>query len=59
MGQGGRLRRALIWLILFFAAPLLIVARLSLSEPVRAQPPYTPVFSFADGWAGFLRSSGN
>lgn len=40
-----------LWLALFFLAPLLIVARLSLSESAQARPPYRPVFDFADGLA--------
>jgi putrescine transport system permease protein len=33
-----------LWLLIFFLAPFLIVLKISLSEPVLAQPPYVPVF---------------
>ncbi len=38
------------WLIVFFMIPFLIVVKISLSEAAIAQPPYKPVFDFADGW---------
>ncbi|PCK88753.1 putrescine/spermidine ABC transporter permease [Rhizobium sophoriradicis] len=41
------------WLLLFFLAPFFIVFRISLSTTAIAIPPYEPVFSLADGWAGF------
>lgn len=37
-----------LWLFVFFLVPFAIVFRISLSEPVIAQPPYSPLFS-ADG----------
>ncbi|MGO7972826.1 ABC transporter permease subunit [Rhizobium ruizarguesonis] len=40
------------WLLLFFLAPFFIVFRISMSTTAIAMPPYEPVFSFADGWAG-------
>ncbi|MGO8205107.1 putrescine/spermidine ABC transporter permease, partial [Rhizobium ruizarguesonis] len=43
------------WLLLFFLAPFLIVFRISMSTTAIAMPPYEPVFTFADGWAGLLR----
>lgn len=42
-----------LWLLIFFLAPFLIVAKLSVSEPAIAQPPYTPTFNFWDGPAGW------
>lgn len=39
-----------VWLILFFLVPLLIVARLSLSESAKARPPYRPIFESAETW---------
>ncbi len=42
------------WLLLFFLAPFFIVFRISMSTTAIAMPPYEPVFSFADGGAGFL-----
>jgi putrescine transport system permease protein len=43
-----------LWLIFFFAAPGLIILRISLSQSAIAQPPYTPVFDLAAGWAGLM-----
>lgn len=40
------------WLMLFFLAPFFIVFRISMSATAIAMPPYAPVFSLADGWAG-------
>jgi putrescine transport system permease protein len=37
-----------LWLLLFFAVPFLIVARISFSAAVSAMPPYTPVVGFTD-----------
>ena len=37
------------WLLIFFLAPFIIVAKLSLSEPAIAQPPYLPAMNFWDG----------
>lgn len=33
-----------LWLLVFFMVPFFIVAKISLSESVRAAPPYAPVF---------------
>jgi putrescine transport system permease protein len=48
-------RRAVIlvpylWLAIFFLAPFVIVLKISLSQSVLAQPPYTPVLDLAAGW---------
>jgi putrescine transport system permease protein len=58
-----RIGRALVvgppylWLSVFFLAPFAIVVKISMSDPVTAQPPYTPVLdwrgTFAD-WRDFL-----
>jgi putrescine transport system permease protein len=60
-----RIGRALVigppylWLAVFFLAPFAIVVKISMSDPVTAQPPYTPVLdwrgTFAD-WRDFLLS---
>ncbi len=42
----------LLWLLVFFALPLAIVFRLSLSRTAVAQPPYEPLFDLTRGWAG-------
>jgi putrescine transport system permease protein len=39
------------WLVLFFLVPFLIVLKISLSTTAIAQPPYTPVFDPAAGFA--------
>lgn len=41
-----------LWLAFFFLAPFAIVLKISLSHDVIAQPPYTPVFDFSQGWQG-------
>ena len=42
----------LLWLSLFFLVPFLIILRMSLSDPALAQPPYKPLFDWAQGWEG-------
>jgi putrescine transport system permease protein len=42
-----------LWLGIFFLVPILIVLKISLSDPASAQPPYLPVFELSD-WTGFL-----
>jgi len=47
LGVSGRTQVVLVpflWLALFFLIPFLIVFRISFSEPVIAQPPYSPLF---------------
>lgn len=39
----------MVWLILFFLIPFAIVAKVSLSEPLIAQPPYSPLLDWSDG----------
>ena len=41
-----------LWLVLFFVVPSLIWLKISLSQTVLAQPPYTPVLDLAEGWQG-------
>jgi putrescine transport system permease protein len=38
------------WLAAFFLVPFLIVLKISLSQTVIAQPPYTPLFDLSAGW---------
>ncbi len=51
-------RRALLigvpflWLVVFFAAPLLVAFRISLSQATTAIPPYLPVLVPGGGWEG-------
>jgi putrescine transport system permease protein len=56
-GDGRRqwLRAALVlpylWLLLFFLAPFFIIFKISLADPLVAQPPFTPLFDWAAaGW---------
>ena len=51
------LRRATVvpylWLLLFFLAPFLIILKISIAEPVIAQPPFTALLEWgANGFAG-------
>lgn len=45
-----------LWLLVFFLAPFLIVLKISFSEAVIAQPPYTPTFSLSEGLSGIWQS---
>jgi putrescine transport system permease protein len=45
-----------LWLALFFLLPFLIVLKISLSDDAVAQPPYSPGFDFAAGWAAIRES---
>jgi len=42
----------LLWLLVFFFAPFLIVLKISLSDTAIAQPPYVPTLDLAAGWTG-------
>jgi putrescine transport system permease protein len=41
-----------LWLLVFFVVPFVIVAKISLSQTVIAQPPYLPVLDLGAGWQG-------
>lgn len=60
LGAGQRILLAVpfLWLILFFAAPFLFVAKISLSQAVAQRPPYEPVFSWSEGWNVFVEKLG-
>jgi putrescine transport system permease protein len=55
----GRLAAALVpglpfaWLALFFLAPFVITLKISLSDPVLAQPPYLPILDWSAGYSGW------
>jgi putrescine transport system permease protein len=52
LGLGGRalvIAVPLVWLAIFFLIPFLVVAKISVSEPMIAQPPYAPLTEW-DGW---------
>ena len=42
-----------VWLLIFFLAPFALVAKLSLSQPAIAMPPYIPAMDFLDGPIGW------
>ena len=42
-----------LWLAIFFLAPSVLAAKLSLSQPAIAMPPYIPAFDFVDGIRGW------
>jgi putrescine transport system permease protein len=46
-----------LWLLIFFLAPFAIVVKISMSDPVTAQPPYAPVLHWSGAlaqWRDFL-----
>ncbi|MBC7158199.1 MAG: putrescine ABC transporter permease PotH, partial [Rhodobacteraceae bacterium] len=36
----------MLWLLVFFLIPFVVVAKISVSEPLIAQPPYAPLFEW-------------
>jgi len=38
-----------LWLLLFFLTPFLIILKISLADPLIAQPPFTPLLEWVDG----------
>lgn len=59
LGKGQRWRRyalaiPYIWLLIFFLSPFLIVMKISLADPVIAQPPFTPLFDDAGHFQGTI-----
>lgn len=45
-GRGLVILVPLIWLLVFFLVPFVVVAKISLSEPLIAQPPYSPLVTW-------------
>lgn len=41
-----------LWLVVFFALPILMAFRISLSQAATAIPPYLPVWQQGSGWTG-------
>jgi putrescine transport system permease protein len=39
-----------LWMVLFFLVPFGFVLKISLSQTAIAQPPYTPVLDWSEGW---------
>jgi putrescine transport system permease protein len=58
VGRAGIIGLPALWLGLFFALPLLIILRMSLSQPASAQPPYRPLLDLAAGWEGLKAFAG-
>jgi putrescine transport system permease protein len=50
-GQGLTLAIPYLWIAAFFLAPMLLIAKISLSHSVLARPPYEPRFLPTDGFA--------
>jgi putrescine transport system permease protein len=42
------------WIILFLLAPMALIAKISLSRPAMARPPYEPIFDFSKGLSDFF-----
>ncbi len=62
LGLGGRglvVAVPLVWLVIFFLIPFLVVAKLSVSEPAIAMPPYLPIWAWKDGQLIITLSFGN
>ncbi len=51
-GQRAVLAAPYLWIAVFFLAPMALIAKISLSHPAEARPPYEPMFSIDDGLAG-------
>jgi putrescine transport system permease protein len=51
-GQRGVLAAPYLWIVVFFLAPMALIAKISLSHPSETRPPYEPTFSIDDGLAG-------
>ncbi|MGH8204235.1 MAG: putrescine ABC transporter permease PotH, partial [Steroidobacteraceae bacterium] len=48
------------WLLLFFLAPFLIILKISLADPVIAQPPFTALLEWSEqGFEGVRATLGN
>lgn len=49
-GRGIVIAVPYLWLLLLFLVPFVIVLKISLSQDVIAQPPYSPTLDIAGGW---------
>ena len=47
-----------LWMVLFFLIPFGFVLKISLSQTAIAQPPYTPVFDFTEGFSAVRAAFG-
>jgi putrescine transport system permease protein len=48
-----------LWIGAFFLAPMLLVAKISVSQSVLARPPYRPIFEFSDSLADIWSKAQN
>ena len=48
-----------LWLLVFFLIPFIVVAKISLSEPAIARPPYLPIWEWVDGALNISLNFGN
>lgn len=46
-----------IWLIIFFLAPILFVFKISLSDPIIGQPPFTSLLSLSDSFVPSIQAT--
>lgn len=53
-GQRAVLAAPYLWIVVFFLAPMALIAKISLSRPAETRPPYEPTFSIDDGFAGVV-----
>jgi putrescine transport system permease protein len=58
-GRGLVIAVPVLWLLVFFLVPFLVVAKLSVSEPAIAMPPYLPIWEWQDGQLVITLSFGN
>jgi putrescine transport system permease protein len=58
-GRGLVIAVPVIWLAVFFLIPFLVVAKISLSEPAIAMPPYLPLVEWDEGRAIVTLNFGN
>ncbi len=54
LGRRAVLAAPYLWIVVFFLAPMALVAKISFSRPAEQRPPYEPVFLLSDGVAGFF-----
>jgi putrescine transport system permease protein len=58
-GPGLVIAVPVLWLLVFFLIPFLVVAKISLSEPAIAMPPYLPLFEWDEGRVIITLNFGN
>lgn len=58
-GRGLVIAIPLLWLVIFFLIPFLVVAKISLSEAAISRPPYLPIWEWGDGFLTLNLNFGN